>query len=425
MKDLLPSIPVRTMTYLTENSKSQKRGEQFSPLPFHRPPGPRIAPTTTDAWSANALWYTVLFVGCLAMALMAWGAYSALPRSANTENPLHAEQSVPKLKGKVDTAEPPLAEPMQIAASPAPLPSEAEPPLLCEKVELPAPPAVINDVPAPPLPVLPAPQPVKIELPKIVLPPAAPPLPAVAELQKPAIFLDRVNPGDTPMIRTWKALALYSLLAVAPVAAPAPAIAGGGDDKTPKTNDKLEKRLDELVTLMTKAVEGINAVTKGTEDAKTTHLRLRTDLDSAKTRIEDVTKLLDNLQADIKFLQRRAMEANGSPTTDRAGQEDVRKRLALLEDAIAKLRTPDSTSSRVAHSPPSPTGRVVMTNMHFEDILFVINQRSYRLAPGGAITVEAPAGVLIYEAISPTRGLIQPPVNRNLSANETFTLTAR
>jgi len=418
MNDLL-SHPVPTMNHGAESTNSQGRGE-FSPLPFHRPPARLLAPRTNDAWSANTLWYTVLFIGCLALALMAWGAYSALPRSANAEKPLHVEQSVPKLKEVVGTGEPPLAEPMQIAASPTPRPTDAEPPLLFEKVDLPAPP-VINDAPAPSLPVLPSPEPVKIELPKVAIPPAAPPLLEFARLEKPAIFLDRANPGETPMIRNWKTLALYSLLAMAP----APAIAGGGDDKTPKNNDKLEKRLDDLVTLMTEAVKGINAVTKNAEDAKTTHLRLRTDLDSAKTRIEDVQKLLENLQADIKYLQRRAMEANGAPATDKAGLEDVRKRLGSLENAIAKLKTPDSTASRVALSPPSPTARVVLTNMHYEEILFVINQKSHRLAPGAAVTLDAPAGVLTYEAISPTWGLRQPLTSRNLAANETFTLTAR
>jgi hypothetical protein len=422
MNDLLSSHPARTLNHAAESTNSQRNGEQFSALPFHRPPARLLAPPTSDAWSANTLWYTVLFAGCLALALMAWGAYSALPRVANAEKPLHAEQSVPKLKEEKGTGEPPLWEPMQIAASPAPRPTEAEPPLLTEKVELPAPP-VIDGVPAPPLPPLPAPEPVKIAI-------AAPPLLEIAQLQKPAIFLDRANPGETPMIRTWKTLALYSLLAVAPVAAPAPVIAGGGDDKTPKTSDRLEKRLDDLVTLMTEAVKGINAVTKNAEDAKTTHLRLRTDLDSTKTRIEDVQKLLENLQADIKYLQRRAMEANGVPTTDKAGLEDVRKRLGSIEDALARLRPPDSTSSRVALSPPSPTpmpsGRVVLTNMHYEDVLFVINQKPYRLAPGAAVTIDAvPAGALTYEAISQPWGVVQPRTNRNLLANETFTLTAR
>src|SRR5262245_24886211 len=248
MNDLLASHPVRTMNYVAESTNSQRRGE-YSPLPFHRPPARLLAPTTNDSWSANTFWYTVLFVGCLALALMAWGAYSALPRSANAEKPLHAEQSVPKLKEVVGTGEPPLAETVQIAASPTPRPTEAEPPLLFEKVDLPAPP-VINDVPAPPLPVLPVP--VKIELPKVAIPPAAPPLLEIGQLEKPAIFLDRANPGETPMIRTWKTLALYSLLALSP----APAVAGGGDDKTPRTNDKLDKRLDDLVTLMTEAVKG-------------------------------------------------------------------------------------------------------------------------------------------------------------------------
>src|SRR5262249_51234515 len=120
----------------------------------------------------------------------------------------------------------------------------------------------------------------------------------------------------------------------------------------------------------------------------------------------------------------------GAPAADKAGLDNVLKRLGSLENAIAKLKTPDSTSSRVALSPPSPTplptGRGGLTNMHYQDVLFVINQKTHQLAPGAAATIDPiPAGVLTYEAISPTWGLVQPLTNRNLLANETFTLTAR
>src|SRR5438876_4540660 len=70
MNQLLPSANLRTKSNRAENAAAQRRGEQYSALPFHRPPALRSAAPADDAWSVNTVWYTVLFVGCLAAALL-------------------------------------------------------------------------------------------------------------------------------------------------------------------------------------------------------------------------------------------------------------------------------------------------------------------------------------------------------------------
>jgi hypothetical protein len=99
---------------------------------------------------------------------------------------------------------------------------------------------------------------------------------------------------------------------------------------------------------------------------------------------------------------------------------------ASIEEAIRKLRATEPTTGRIALSPPPSTGRVVLSNMYHEVMLFVINDKSHRVAPGAmAVLDNIPAGALSYEAISPTWGLVRARSTATLPANETFTLTAR
>ena len=239
------------------------------------------------------------------------------------------------------------------------------------------------------------------------------------------------------MIRTWKTLALYSLLAVAPVAAPPPVAAAGGAD------EKLQKRIDDMLGLMGEAIKSMNSVSQGigevkkdvkavqndVENLKSVAVKLRADVDGSATRIEDLNKLIGNLQADVSFLKRQvARQANSDhgSSFDKAALEELKKQLVSIEQAIVKLRPAEPTTPRIALSPPAATGRVILANMHYEEMLFLINQKAHRVAPGAVVAVDSvPAGALTYEAISPTWGLVRARTTHNLPANETLTLTAR
>jgi uncharacterized protein YoxC len=449
------------MSYLPDDPTRDRQPELFPPM-LYPDRGTARMPARGGAWSNYAFGGTVVLLGCAAALLLAWGNYVGAPLGGNTEKLLQGQLAVPKLKGEALVQQPPAAAPIQLAAAdPAPVPMATS---ATEKTETPGLPGV--DVPAlpptiepppvslplkidtpvaqtsPPVPVLieapavfpPPPAPMKIELPASApLPPteAAQPLP---DLEQPSpVFLGRANFGETPMIRTWKTLTLYSLLAVAPVVTPTPAVAGG--------DEKQQKRIDEMLGLMSEAIKSMNSVSQGigevrkdvkavqsdVDNLKGAAVKLRADVDGSAVRLDDLNKLIGNLQADVSFLKRQlakaATQENGAPA-DRAAVEELKKHLVSIEQAILKLRPAEPTTSRVALSPPAATGRVILANMYHEEMLFVINQKTYRVAPGGIVPLESPAGAIEYEVVSPTWGQ-RARSRTNLPPNETFTLTAR
>ena len=218
------------------------------------------------------------------------------------------------------------------------------------------------------------------------------------------------------MIRTWKTLALYSLIAMAPVAAQTPVAAGSTAD------DKLAKRIDDLITLMNDAVKAINTASKGMDGVKLASVAVHTDVDRLKTRIDDLEKLIKNLHAEVAYIGKKIPE--NSTAADRASLDELRKQLASIEQTILRLRVPESPT-RIALSPPAPTGRVILANMYHEEMLFIINDKTHRVLPGAVLPLESvPAGSVRYEVLSPTWGM-RARSTTNLPANETFTLTAR
>jgi polyhydroxyalkanoate synthesis regulator phasin len=370
---------------------------------------------------------------------------------------LRAEHSLPKLKKEIWTGEPPLAESIQVAMQPPPPPpfEPGAPSPAPVKIELPAPtPEPKIDLPPVPIPE-PKPAPMKLDGPFLPAPsvaapsvpapmaplPMAPPITAVEAVvpvvpvqEEPSIFLGRANLGDTPMIRNWNTLALYSLLARAPVAAPTPVVAGGGlDEKTQKRIDGMLSSIDEAIKALNKATDGIGELRKDIratqtdmENLKTAAVRLRADVDGSAGRIDDLQKLINNLDAEVKHLRKRLNDSSFSPppSADKASLDELKRQLASIEQAIRNLR-PAEPTARVALSPPAATGKVILANMYNEELLFVINQKQHRVPPGAVVSIESvPAGNLLYEVISPTWGQ-RARNTTSLPANETFTLTAR
>lgn len=438
---------MNAMSYLPNNPNLRRVAEAYRPVQVCTstpPPAPSVR--REPAWSASAFGATVLLLCGLAIALMAWGAFSALPRLGNTEKLLRAQLPPPKLMEKAKRDDFAGFRPIEVVEVNPP-PVHAEPPAPM-KFELP--------------PVLPppTPEPLKIELPAALPPPAparieppAPPptftlspppvvplppitaveavLPLAPERHDPLVFIDRAQPGETPMIRTWKTLALYSLLAAAPLAAPTPVVAGGQD------NEKLQKQFDDLRALLNDAVKTINAasknvdglrkdITKVEDDLKAHKLNADVDLTKTNTKLENLDKQLSNLQADVNFIKRElSKHAAAGAGIEKAGLDDLKKQLSSIEQAILKLQPAESTTKRIALSPPAPTGRVILANMHHEELLIIVNQKAHRIAPGAVLPLDSiPAGTVSYELISPTWG--QRSRNAiNLPANETITLTAR
>jgi hypothetical protein len=70
------------------------------------------------------------------------------------------------------------------------------------------------------------------------------------------------------------------------------------------------------------------------------------------------------------------------------------------------------------------TGQMFLANAYGEDMVFIINQKPYRVPPGVTVPLVAPAGVVNYEIVSPTWG-VRARNMVNLPPNETFTLSAK
>jgi hypothetical protein len=302
---------------------------------------------------------------------------------------------------------------------------------------------------------------VKVELPKVELPlvevplvlapvPPPPPLPSPppviepVNLTVPELPMDRVQmadvsplvyrdttPGDTPMLRNWKTLALCSLMTTTLVVqVPAPATAGG----QAKEEDKaLLKRLDALDETIKASFKGVQADIKGlkeglaadSESLKKAREDLVTQslsLTAANRRIKDLETAVEAIRSELSALREPGAARTG---LDKASVEQIKSKLGDIEQAILKLAP---TTSRVALSPPvtlATTGRVMLVNLYPESLLFFVNGKEYRVPAGeNRLLDNVPAGSLNYQVFASGWGM-QPGKSTVLSPNETFTLTAR
>lgn len=393
----------------------------------------------------------------------------------------------PQIPPALALAEPPVALPpvdLPLVQAPPPVPTPPAPvappppaPVALPPVPVPLPPAPVAAAPTSvPLPMFPPLlPPVAIQPAKLL--PAEPPTVQVANTT-PLVYRESTS-GDTPMLRNWKTLALYSLLTTTVfVQVPAPVAAGDKDNKALLDRlDSLEKtikksaddrldldktvkksfddRLEALDKTIKKSFEDRidtlkETIKKSFDDVATDMGTIKTDLASQKgdlkkirddidvvkddslkqrlqvadahAKIKQMEGALEKIRIDLDLLRTRE-PSPGKPALDKASVDEIKLKLGGIEQAILKLLP--LTTNRIAMSPPSLTGRVVLVNLYQEELLFVVNQKPYRVAPGANLPVEnVPAGVVNYEVISGTWGL-RARTTTNLAANETFTLTAR
>jgi hypothetical protein len=438
-----------------------------SSFPFHKT---HIHPTrkATPDPVPTFFWAVVTLLLSVSVALICWGAYNALPQTvsggekhlqhtplSSKFNPTGAEASgveVPELVPEPEleelavvangTGEPPLLPSLPPVESPAPKPMGTEPPPGLPKVDASLvsgasrSPLVIVPVPVPPPPVVipTVPPPVEVQ-PARLADPAPPGFPFQVVDTNPLVYRES-SFGDTPMMRNWKTLTLCSLMTTAIfVQTPAPVAAGG------KEKDKsLIERIDSLQETIKKSFEGVSAdigtiktdlaaqksdlkeIRDDMDTLKTDGLKYRADLSDANMKIKLMQATLKEIRADLDGLRTR--EPLPKSGLDKTSIDEIKVTLANIEQAILKLQP---SSNRIALSPPSSpaTGRVMLVNVYPEELLFVVNQKTYRVAPGATMPLDGvPAGVLNYEVISGTWGL-RARSTTNLAPGETFTLTAR
>jgi hypothetical protein len=226
-----------------------------------------------------------------------------------------------------------------------------------------------------------------------------------------------LHQGDTPMLRTWNAVKLSSVVAVALTVSPPLAVA---QTEVPQNDlkvlrdsvDALSKKLDDTNANLANALAGIKSDMKGLYAASM----------DASLKMSTMEGSIDTLRNQVAALKADVDKLQGRGTVKYPGEkgDDLAARLLKLEELVARV-----ADGRIAKSPPANTGRVEMVNRYPEEMLFVINQKSYRVAPYSAMTLDnQPPGTITYEVISGTygsRGTNQP----FLEAGKTLTITVR
>jgi septal ring factor EnvC (AmiA/AmiB activator) len=177
------------------------------------------------------------------------------------------------------------------------------------------------------------------------------------------------------MMRTWKMFGLQTLLAAILSATPALATAG---------------------------TENENA-----------------DIKDIKQRLETIEKGLTAIQKSIDAIKAQALNVNLMNARLNKLEEKMAGLQTTLEALQKQLKKQNTT--QVSKAPPE-VGKIVLTNRYDEEILFIVNNTSYRLAPGtSSVLAEVPAGTITYEVISPTFGLVTRKTT-TLAANKTINI---
>ena len=401
----------------------------------------------------SGLWLLLTAVGCVALGCVLLGL-SSKPPQADDGKSLRAGGATPKLIN-VRVPRPAGASAESEPSEPAPAPWTAEQPVT---------PRVVTMQPVPNDPLVPPPQTVEpVPIPDVQLTRLwAAGNSADDAISEPVVYLPRAAAdGESPMIRNWKVLALSSLLAALTPAAQAPALAGEAEkaltksvDDLKRTVDGLNKRVEALSTTNGSGESVIEEIKK-LEKAVLSHLsKARQDLtkdiaelkdeqfrqklqiqtlQALSKKLEDTDNEIATLYGEVRKLRKMLLNEPTAPAVpravpvpevDRTGLEEIRGRLTAIEQALAKLQPGPST--RTALSPPATSnfGRVMLVNHYAEDMLFIINNKPFRVGAGVTLPIDSvPTGSLTYEVVSPTWGR-RAFSTTTLMPTETLTLTA-
>lgn len=237
------------------------------------------------------------------------------------------------------------------------------------------------------------------------------------------------------MPRHWKMLGLASLLALALALVAPPARAGGTDGVNPE-QDKLKTLQDAIAKMdagLKKAFDGIrediDGLRKEVKSLKAAYADASLKAADASMRATELEKQVAVLRAEMDAIRKRVPSDGGTislypPGEKKAVLDEILRRLTAIEQRLSQMQT---TVQRPAFPQANGgMGRVLLVNRHAEDVLFVVNGRTYRVAPGASASLDGvAAGTFTYEVISPTWGLVRPTQTRTLAAQETFTITAQ
>jgi len=447
----LPYIAVRlfleldSVIAMNDKPTPHASGAQAKLVPMHVP---------------RLFWLSILGLAVVTIAGTTWAA-SAILAKKGSEKILRVDLLLPKLKSshgerKVDAfrmSEPESSELAHPKERKVPLPPIGVPTAIDH-------PLVKTEVP---------PMPVSLPV-STQEPPRAPPLepglnlikpidltppPLVDACGDPVIYQQPCAPqrGDSPMMRNWKTLTMFSLLSVATYSyVPTPIYAGDKVQGKIEGIEELQNSIKELTKSvralenkklsaadLTTIAETVRSEIKKLEDGMLTDLKrdvagvktdvggLQSEQSKLKAELEGQKLLIKILGDDIVSLNKK-LQTSGAPQTpavDKTFMEQLNTSIKMLNDTIAKLGpTEKRTSMSMPNGTASNMGRVVLVNLYSQDLLFTVNGMDLRVPARTTKTVEnIPVGTLRYSVFSDRWGILQSQ-STSLAANDTFTLTA-
>ncbi len=209
------------------------------------------------------------------------------------------------------------------------------------------------------------------------------------------------HPGVGPMIRDIRHVSFFALVAGAMMHG---SVAAALMDPSSADDEKLaaiQKDIKELG-------KTVGEVNKVLADLRTLRADMKADL---KFGLEQMGGQVTNIALDQSVTQKNVNE--------------MREELSKLRTEVETLRTRMQTNTNRASLYPndaattdSSTARVEMINTYTNEVAFVINRRTYYVAPGQTRTSDPiPAGTFTYEVLG-----IQAPTTRTVGPNKIFTV---
>jgi hypothetical protein len=227
------------------------------------------------------------------------------------------------------------------------------------------------------------------------------------------------------MMRTWRLLGLSALTALLFV----PRAHAGGKptdgvipQNAPLTKEHLDALEKKFLAEFQKISEAFKVAKKRIDGLEENDTDTRLKLTDTQLRMAQLKKQVDQLRLDMEELQKRLPLGNISkyPPSEKADLDEIRAQLAQIQQTLARMQS--SARTAFSNPPPPTTGTIVLVNQYPETVLFLINQKPYRVVPGQTVTINnMPAGTFTFEAIPGPAGVR----TRTLEPGETYTLTAR
>jgi hypothetical protein len=233
-----------------------------------------------------------------------------------------------------------------------------------------------------------------------------------------------LHQGDTPMLRNWNVMKLSSLMAVALAANSVPAApqAEQGQDDLKTLRESivaLSAKLDAMNSNLDKALTGvkldIKLLNEVSDETKLKVAAMQLGLKALETQ-------LANLRTEMDKPARTSLYPGEKPSTN-----EIVSRLTKIEEALARM-----AEGRIANAAPANFGRIQLANRYPEEMLFLVNGKTYKVAPYTTVLLDnQPPGMFTYEVISGSYGMISGangvpgPSRPMLEPGKTYTITVR